>query len=109
MCFSATTTDKTKRILEKVLDDHAVISTLKLKEHFTLAGVEQSSIIIPSIKHTFQALYSLIDLETSKSEDYPKIIILGNTPTMVALYARLFQERTRVKVYEVHSYVRRWD
>ena len=66
MCFSITTPPKTKPIFKKLLDDHAVISTLKSNEPFTLAGFEQSSVIIPSIQYTFQALYSLIDLETSR-------------------------------------------
>lgn len=111
MCFTATRpyNNNGQRILSQVLGNHEEISTLQSKEPSTLAGVEQSSIIIPSIKHTFQALYSLVDLETRKSDGNLKMIILGNSSAMVALYAKLFQEQTRVKVYEVHSRIRMWN
>lgn len=104
MCFSATIPDKIKGVLSNVLNEgHMMISTLDSSEPPTLVRVTQNSIVIPSVKDTFKALYSLISLEISESKENPKIIVFGSTAKMVALYANLFQEQTRLKVYELHS------
>lgn len=104
MCFSATVPDKIKKVLPKVLnEDYTMISTVDSSEPPTLAGVEQNFIVIPTVKDTFNALFALISLETSESKESPKIIVFGTVAKLVALYVRLFQEQTRLKVYELHS------
>lgn len=104
MCFSATIPKTLDAVLSHVLNkDYEMISTLDSSEPPTLAGVEQHSIVIPSVKDTFNALYSLIDLETSERKGNPKIIIFGVNVQMVGIFAKLFREQTRLKVYEIHS------
>lgn len=104
MCFSATIPNKIKEVLSIVLNkDYAMISTIDSSEPPTLARVEQNCIVIPSVKDTFNALYSLVSLEASESKNNPKIIIFGVAAKMVALYCRLFQKQTPLEVYELHS------
>lgn len=104
MCFSATIPDKIKDVLSNVLSEsYMMISTLDSSEPPTLASVNQTSIVIPRAMYTFIALYSLINREAGQSKENPKIIIFGTTARMVALYAKLFHEQTRLKVYELHS------
>lgn len=104
MCFSATLPEKMKEVLSNVLnEDYQMISTLDSSEPPTLAGVSQTSIIIPSVKDTFNALSALISLETSESKDNPKIIVFGTTAKLVVLYAKLFEGQTRLKLFELHS------
>ncbi|MCJ1468262.1 hypothetical protein MMC07_006890 [Pseudocyphellaria aurata] len=104
MCYSATFPNSIKEVLSNVLDkDYMTISTIDSSEPPTLARVEQNSIVIPSVKDTFNALYSLITSEISKEGGNPKILVFGSTTRMVALYAQLFQDQKRLKVYELHS------
>lgn len=104
MCFSATIPESIKEVLSNVLnEDYQMISTLDSSEPPTLAGVSQTSIIIPSVGDTFNALSSLISIETSESNDNLKIIVFGATAHLVALYAKLFEGQLRLKVFELHS------
>lgn len=104
MCYSATFPKSIKEVLSNVLDqDYMTISTLDSSEPPTLARVKQYSVVIPSVKDTFNALYSLIALEISNERNNPKILVFGSTAMMVTLYAQLFQDQKELKVYELHS------
>lgn len=86
-----------------------MISTIDSSEPPTLAGVLQHSVIIPRVRDTFNALHSLINLETSAGNDETgagnddsKIIVFGTTARLVALFAKLFKQ-TKLKSFELHS------
>lgn len=66
-------------------------------------GVSQFSVIISSVKDTFNALYSLLNYEIRYAKEDPKIIVFGTTNDMVALFARLFEGQTNLKLYELHK------
>lgn len=104
MCFSATIPNKVKEVLPNVLNkDYTMISTFDSSEPPTLARVKQNFIVIPTVKDTFNALFSLISLETSESKENPKIIVFGAAARLVALYVKLFQGQPRLEVFELHS------
>ena len=65
--------------------------------------VPQFSVVIPSVKDTFAALLYLIQLEYQETLKDSKIIVFGTTAQCVALYAKVFQGQTPLKVYELQS------
>ncbi len=109
MCFSATVPPKIKDVLSYVLkQDYISISTIDAAEPPTLARVPQYSVVVPSVKDTFGALLSLINVEVGTTKEDSKIIVFGTTANLVALYAKLFknhtlQNRMRLGIYELHS------
>lgn len=104
MCFSATVPPKIKEVLFNVLSqDYTLISTLDSSEPPTIAGVLQHSVTIPSVKHTFNTLFSLLNYEITANKESQKIIVFGTTANMVALYTKLLEGQTPLKVYELHS------
>lgn len=80
-----------------------MISTIDSSEPPTLAKVSQYSVIIPRARDTFNAIFSLINIEINASKEDTKIIVFGTTANLVALYAKLFQGQTRLNVFELHS------
>ena len=66
-------------------------------------GVSQLSVIISSVKDTFNALYSLLNYEISYAKEDLKIIVFGITNYMVTLFAKLFEGETILKLYELHK------
>lgn len=104
MCFSATLPPKIKQVLSNVLnEEYTTISTVDSSEPPTLSRVPQFSVIIPSVKHTFTTLYSLLKTEIASTTGDPKIIVFGATSNLVALYAKLFEGKTALNTYELHS------
>lgn len=104
MCFSATVPPKIKAVLPNVLNkNYTTISTIDSSEPPTLARVPQYSVVIPSVKDTFKALTSTINVEVSHDEEAPKIIVFGTTARLVVLYAQFFKPQTSLKVFELHS------
>ena len=84
--------------------DHVKVSTIDTSEPPTLSKVPQYSVIIPSVKDTFGALYSLLQEEIKATIGEPKIIVFGTTANLVALYAEVFQASSfGLKVFELHS------
>lgn len=83
--------------------DHISISTLDASEPPTLAKVPQFSVLIPSVKDTFNAVSSLLMEEINATEGDPKIIVFGTTANLVALYAKVFKNQLKLPVYELHS------
>ena len=105
MCFSATIPPKIRDVLSHVLDSgYTKISTIDASEPPTVARVPQFSVIIPNVKDTFKALFSLIQLEI-KTDGESKIIVFGTTANLVALYAKMFERLVdkNVKVFELQS------
>ena len=104
MCFSATIPPKISQVLSHVLaKDYVPISTLDAAEPPTLAKVPQYSVVIPDIKDTFNALFSLINEEINQTEGESKIIVFGTTANLVALYAKAFDNQTPLRVFELQS------
>lgn len=102
MCFSATIPAKIKDVINCVLQPgYTSISTVDKNEPPTLDRVPQYHVLIPSVRDMFNALASVLNLESTPSS---KIVVFGVTANMVALYAKLFTQRlTPLKVYEIHS------
>jgi ATP-dependent RNA helicase MSS116, mitochondrial len=65
--------------------------------------VPQYSVVIPSVKHTFPALLSVVEHECEEGGPTPKIIVFGVTANMVALYAAFFRQASSLQVYELQS------
>ena len=104
MCFSATIPPKMQQVFSHVLrPDHVKISTIDASEPPTLEKVPQYSVVIPSAKDTFGAIYALLQEEIKATVGEPKIIVFGTTANLVALYAEVFQELFGLKIFELHS------
>ena len=104
MCFSATIPPQMKQVFSHVLKpNHAKISTIDASEPPTLEKVPQFSLVVPSAKDTFTALYSLLQEEIQSTEGDPKIIVFGTTAKIVALFAEVFQRQLGLEVFELHS------
>ncbi|KAL8980231.1 MAG: hypothetical protein Q9205_004629 [Flavoplaca limonia] len=104
MCFSATIPPQMKQVFSHVLKpNHAKISTIDASEPPTLEKVPQFSLVVPSVKDTFTALYSLLQEEVQSTEGDPKIIVFGTTAKIVALFAEVFQRQLGLEVFELHS------
>ena len=104
MCFSATIPPKMEQVFANVLKpDHIKVSTIDASEPPTLDKVPQSSVVIPSVKHTFTALYLLLQEEIKETAGEPKIIVFGTTAKIVALFAEVFQNLFGLEVFELHS------
>ena len=59
--------------------------------------------MIPKAEDTFPALFSLIKEEVEATKGDSKIIVFATTAFLAALYARVFEVQTHLKVYELHS------
>ena len=106
MCFSATVPDKIKDVINVILaPGYSKISTIDRSEPPTHARVPQYHVIIPSIKDTFTALFSLVNYEYQRSPTDSKIIVFGTTANLAALYAALFRGPTglSLETFELHS------
>ncbi|KAI4242618.1 MAG: hypothetical protein L6R42_010961, partial [Xanthoria sp. 1 TBL-2021] len=104
MCFSATIPPQMKQVFSHVLKpNHAKISTIDASEPPTLDKVPQFSLVVPNVKDTFTALYSLLQEEIQSTEGDPKIIVFGTTAKIVALFAEIFQQKLGLEVFELHS------
>ncbi|KAL8673684.1 MAG: hypothetical protein Q9168_001899 [Polycauliona sp. 1 TL-2023] len=104
MCFSATIPSQMKQVFSNILKpDHAKVSTIDASEPPTLEKVPQYSIMVPNVKDTFTALYSLLQEEIKSTVGDPKIIVFGTTAKIVALFAEVFQKQLGLEVFELHS------
>ncbi|KAL8911909.1 MAG: hypothetical protein Q9171_002993 [Xanthocarpia ochracea] len=104
MCFSATIPPRMKQVFSHVLEpDHVKVSTIDASEPPTLDKVPQFSVVVPSVKDTFTALYLLLQEEIRSTLGQPKIIVFGTTAKIVALFAEVFQRQLGLEVFELHS------
>ncbi|KAL8644852.1 MAG: hypothetical protein Q9226_007563 [Calogaya cf. arnoldii] len=93
-----------QQVLSNVLKpNHAKISTIDASEPPTLDRVPQFSLVVPSVKDTFTALYALLQEEIQSTEVEPKIIVFGTTAKIVALFAEVFHNKLGLEVFELHS------
>ncbi len=104
MCFSATIPPQMKQVFSHVLNpEHVKVSTIDASEPPTLEKVPQFSLVVPSVKDTFSALYLLLQEEIKSTLGQPKIIVFGTTAKIVALFAEVFQRQLGLEVFELHS------
>ncbi|KAG8533972.1 uncharacterized protein KY384_001715 [Bacidia gigantensis] len=104
MCFSATIPPKMEKVFSHVLTKgHTTISTIDKTEPPTLTKVPQYSVIIPTVAETFTSLFSLLKEELRAVDGVPRIIVFGTTANLVAMFARVFEEKLGLPVHELHS------
>ena len=104
MCFSATMPPSINQVLPIVLNpEHTRISTLDTSEPPTVARVPQYSVVISSVRDTFNALFTLLNAEVQTATEEPKIIVFGTTANLVALYAKVYEGLLDLRVFELHS------
>ena len=65
--------------------------------------VPQYSLIIPSVRESLSALYSLIQTEYQNDGKDAKIIVFGITANGVGLFADVFRNQLPIQVYELQS------
>ncbi|TKA65170.1 hypothetical protein B0A49_04835 [Cryomyces minteri] len=105
MCFSATIPAKIKDVFYRVLKPgYTHISTVDANEPPTVDRVPQFSVVVPTVKDTFNALAALIQLEYKQSPEDFKIIVFGTTANGVALLAAAFDRLVPgIKVFQLQS------
>ncbi|KAF2012428.1 DEAD-domain-containing protein [Aaosphaeria arxii CBS 175.79] len=105
MCFSATLPEKVNDVVKCVLfPGYTYLSTVDPNEAPTVDRVPQYSILVPTAKETFTALYALLEAEYNQSPSDFKVIVFGTTANGVGLLYDLFKAALpQFKLYELHS------
>ncbi|KAF2174922.1 DEAD-domain-containing protein [Zopfia rhizophila CBS 207.26] len=105
MCFSATIPAKVDDVAKCVLfPGYTSLSTIDPNEAPTVDKVPQYSITVPHVRHTFGALFALIQNEYKQNPNDFKVIVFGTTANGVGLLHDLFEELLpEFKIFELHS------